>query len=69
MSNDKIKQIKELYDQLDSKMEFVIRVSQKLGLNFFSVKNHHFGGKWNIPEKYQDAYLKELKQELKQVLK
>lgn len=63
-----IEQIKQKYNQLENKMDFLMRLSQKTGLNFFSMKNHHFGNKWNIPNKYIDLYLKELDNELKKVM-
>lgn len=65
----KIELIQEKYSQLDEKMNFVNKMSEKTGLNFFTVKNHHFGNKWNIPKKYIDIYLEELDKELNALLK
>lgn len=62
---DKIEIIKEKYNQLNNKMEFLMMVSTKVKLNFFTIKNHHFGNKWKIPKKYQNVYLRFLDQTLK----
>jgi len=61
----KVREIKEKYEQLDNKMDFVHMMASKTGRTFLSVKNHHFGGKWNIPEKFHDLYIKELDKVLK----
>ena len=57
---DKIETIKTMYDRLDFKMDFLLLLSQKVDASFWTIKNHHFGGKWKIPEKYQDLYITEL---------
>jgi len=61
----KIKTIKKKYDALENKMDFLFKAAERVNLNFFTIKNHHFGGKWNIPEKYHEPYLEELDRALK----
>ncbi len=61
----KIALIKKKYDQIEDKTNFLMNLAMTEKLNFFSIRNHHFGGKWKIPDKYHDIYLKALDKELK----
>lgn len=58
-------EIKKKYKSLDDKMGFVQRMAEVTGLNVFSIKNHHLGGDFNIPEKWHKLYLKELNRAIK----
>ncbi len=49
-----IQNIKNLYAQIDKKVDFLIELANDLDKSPNTMRNHWFGNFWSIPEEYQE---------------
>ena len=62
---DAIEVIRELYDQIDKKTKFIIKVAKDLGKSPQTVRVHWFAQFWSIPEEYQQRVIELLEETIK----
>lgn len=57
--------IKAEYKKVDRKTDFIIELSKEVKRAKGTIRNHWFGGFWEIPLEYQDTVLKLLQNKVK----
>jgi hypothetical protein len=60
-----IEKIKFDYQKIQSKTLFIIELAESVGRAKGTIRNHWFGGFWEIPLEYQEQVLKSITNKIK----